>query len=292
MKNLGNLFLLLLTAGLGAAAYYNSAQRLLAFSTPLAKTWLILLLVLAASLITKAGVWMLRKFAKAREKGEMKQVTSVYRYAVLIVLVFVMFVLLYGIIGPAITSIGLLAAGLTLALQRPILNLAGWFLIVTKRPFKIGDRVDVGAISGYVHDIALMHTHLSLVEKEEPTGKVVYIPNEQALTQPIINCMKGSPLVWDQVRVKAPATADATSVEKRLLECVEQVVGKEMNAASTKWKVDVKPEARTALEYTSSLQPYLEVTVRYLSNAKTLPSVKTQITKGIIARFKKELKGG
>jgi len=196
----------------------------------------------------------------------------------------------YGIIGPAITSIGLLAAGLTLALQRPILNLVGWFFVVTRQPYRIGDRVDIGSVSGYVHEIDLMHTHLSLVEKDEQTGKAVYIPNEQALTFPIVNYMKGSPMVWSEVKVKVPAAANHVEVEKRLVECVQSVVGKEMSESAKKWKVDVKPETRVSIEY-SGLTPYYEISARYLTNVKNLPATKTQIARQVIARFRKEFKG-
>ncbi|MBI2580509.1 mechanosensitive ion channel, partial [Candidatus Woesearchaeota archaeon] len=202
MRHLGVLFLFLLTAGVGAAAYFTNQQDILSFNTPLTKLFLILIVVIISNVATKIGTWLLQRYAKAKDKGELKQVTSVYRYAVLIILVLAVMVLLYGVIGPAITSIGLLAAGLTLALQRPLLNLAGWFSIVAKKPFRIGDRVDIGAIGGYVHEIALMHTHLSLVEKDEQTGRIVYVPNEQVLTQPIVNYTKGTQLVWDHVRVR------------------------------------------------------------------------------------------
>ena len=141
MKNIGTLFLFLLTAATGAAAYFAKQQSLPGYYRPLTRLLVILLVIIAANITTSIGVWLLQRYGKAKEKGELKQVTSIYRYAVLIVLVLVILVLLYGVIGPAITSIGLLAAGLTLALQRPILNLAGWFSIAAKRPFRICERL-------------------------------------------------------------------------------------------------------------------------------------------------------
>ena len=174
MKHIGIIFLFLLTLATGAAAYYDKGV-LSSYHESLVKLLTILIVIIVANLITKMGVGLLQRYGKKKDKGELKQITSVYRYAVLIVLVLVILVLLYGVIGPAITSIGLLAAGLTLALQRPILNLAGWTLIVAKRPFRIGDRVDVGNVGGYVHDISLMHSHISMVEKDEATGRMAYV---------------------------------------------------------------------------------------------------------------------
>ena len=214
MKHIGIIFLFLLTLATGAAAYYNKGF-LPSYHEPLAKLLTILLVAIAANLIIKTGAGLLQRYGKTKDKGELKQVTSIYRYSVLIVLALVILVLLYGVIGPAITSIGLLAAGLTLALQRPILNFAGWTLIVAKRPFRIGDRVDIGGVGGYVHDISLMHTHISMVEKDEATGRMAYVPNELVLTQPIVNYTKGSALVWAEAKVRVPPKADMKKVEKK-----------------------------------------------------------------------------
>ncbi len=285
MKHIGIIFLFLLTIATGAAAYYNKGL-ISSYHEPLAKLLTILLVVIAANFITKIGVWLLQSYRKTKDKGELKQVTSVYRYAVLIVFVLVILVLLYGVIGPAITSIGLLAAGLTLALQRPILNLAGWSLIVAKRPFRIGDRVDIGGVGGYVHDISLMHTHVSMVEKDEATGRMAYVPNEMVLTQPIVNYTKGSALVWTEAKVRVPPKADLKKAEKKLLECAEEVVGKEMKAASKKWNVEVKPEVRAKMEYSASNELYVELSLRYLCNVKEMQAVKSEVTGRILAKFR------
>jgi small-conductance mechanosensitive channel len=51
------------------------------------------------------------------------------------------------------TFLGLLSAGLAIALQDPIVNLAGWLFIVWRRPFEVGDRIQVGEHKGDVIDI-------------------------------------------------------------------------------------------------------------------------------------------
>lgn len=290
MRNIGTLLLFLLTAATGAAAYLAKQQNLTNYYNSLARLLVILAVIIAANIITKAGVWLLQRYAKTKDKGELKQVTSVYRYVVLIAFILVAMVLLYGVIGPAITSIGLLAAGLTLALQRPILNIVGWFLIAAKRPFRIGDRVDIGNVGGYVHDIALMHTHISLIEKDEQTGKMAYIPNEMVLTQPIVNYTKGSALVWSEIKVRMPPKADLKKAGKKLLKCAEEVVGREMKVASKKWNAEVKPEVRVRIEYLSSNSPYVELVLRYLCNVKEIQTVRSEVTGRIIAKFKNELK--
>lgn len=290
MKHIGVIFLFLLTIATAAAVYLTSGQNFPSYHAPLVRLLIILLVIIAANIVTKLGLVLLQRYAKTKDKGELKQVTSVYRYVVLIAFILVAMVMLYGLIGPAITSIGLLAAGLTLALQRPILNIVGWFLIVAKRPFRIGDRVDIGNVGGYVHDIALMHTHISLVEKDEQTGRMAYVPNEMVLTQPIVNHTKGSALVWSEIKVRVPPKADLKKAGKKLLECAEEVVGKEMRAASRKWNAKVRPEVRARIEYLSSNAPYVELALRYLCNVKEIQAVKSEVTARILAKFRNELK--
>ena len=49
------------------------------------------------------------------------------------------------------TYLGLLSAGLAIALQTPLVNLAGWAFILWRQPFKVGDRIQLGADWGRRH---------------------------------------------------------------------------------------------------------------------------------------------
>ena len=50
------------------------------------------------------------------------------------------------------TFLGLLSAGVAIALRDPIVNLAGWAFILWRRPFAVGDRIQIGACAGDVID--------------------------------------------------------------------------------------------------------------------------------------------
>ena len=53
------------------------------------------------------------------------------------------------------TYLGLLSAGLAIALQGPITDLVGWMLIIVRRPFEVGDRIQIGEHAGDVIDIRI-----------------------------------------------------------------------------------------------------------------------------------------
>ena len=48
--------------------------------------------------------------------------------------------------------LGLFSAGLAIAMKDPLTNLAGWFFIVIRNPFSVGDRVQIGKHSGDIID--------------------------------------------------------------------------------------------------------------------------------------------
>src|SRR2546429_7119675 len=53
------------------------------------------------------------------------------------------------------TFLGLLTAGLAIALKDPVTNLAGWIFIAWRRPFEVSDRVEIGGHKGGVVGIPL-----------------------------------------------------------------------------------------------------------------------------------------
>ena len=58
---------------------------------------------------------------------------------------------------------GLLTIAVGMALQKPISSVFAWLIIVTRRPFSIGDRVVISNIRGDVVDISLTHIYLEEV---------------------------------------------------------------------------------------------------------------------------------
>ena len=58
-------------------------------------------------------------------------------------------------IGTLVTYLGLLSAGIAIALQDLIVALAGWMFIVWRRPFVVGERLEIDGQMGDVLDIRL-----------------------------------------------------------------------------------------------------------------------------------------
>src|SRR5690554_5162854 len=50
----------------------------------------------------------------------------------------------FSVIGEIGTYLGLLSAGIAIALREPVASVAGWMYIIGRKPFDIGDRIQIG----------------------------------------------------------------------------------------------------------------------------------------------------
>ena len=82
---------------------------------------------------------------------------------------------LVAIIGAAGLAVGL-------ALQSSISNLAGGFIVLFSKPFKIGDYIEFSGVEGVVEDISILNTKLLTLD-----NKAVFIPNGQISSSTLIN---------------------------------------------------------------------------------------------------------
>lgn len=147
--------------------------------------------LVAAILIFVIGRWIARKVQNGLERAMLKAhvdpvlVTFTVNMTFAALMVFVVLAAL-GQLGVQTTSfIAVLgAAGLAvgLALQGSLSNFASGVMIIIFRPFKIGDYVDGGGVSGMVKAIHIFTTTLTT-----PDNKRVIVPNSKMMGDNITN---------------------------------------------------------------------------------------------------------
>lgn len=107
-----------------------------------------------------------------------------------IVLYFILFMTVAGTLGIQITSfVALLSvAGLaiSLSLQNVLSSVSSGIMLLSVKPFKVGDYVEIGGIGGTVREIGFMYTKLAT-----PDNKIIYVPNNEVATSKIVNYTKG-----------------------------------------------------------------------------------------------------
>lgn len=194
--------------------------------------------ILLAILVYVIGKWLIRKFTKfLRRIFEFRKTdASITKFTTsLISITLTTFLLLsvIGILGINTTSFLAIfaSAGLAIgmALSGTLQNFAGGVMILTLRPYQIGDFIEAQGYTGTVKEISLFSTLLNTVD-----NKMVIIPNGGLSTGIINNYSKESTrrVDWtfgvaygsDYEKVKA-VILDIIEKDERVLEDREVFVG-------------------------------------------------------------------
>jgi len=106
-------------------------------------------------------------------------------------------------------GLGSIAIALGLGAQDLIRNVIGGIVVLTDRPYQIGDRVRIGDAYGEVDQIGLRSTKLTT-----PDDTRVTVPNASVLTEQVFNANSGVPDCQVVTDVFLPANVDPeTAVE-------------------------------------------------------------------------------
>ena len=135
------------------------------------------------------------------------------RSSIKIVLVFLAIMLLAGTLGVDTSSLLaiLSVAGLAVSLS----NLASAVVLLTTRPFKVGDFIEVGGKSGTVRQIGVFHTQIAT-----PDNQLVYLPNSQITSAQITN-VTGNALRRIEIVVQASYDAAPDTVKEALVRAAQ-----------------------------------------------------------------------
>ena len=147
--------------------------------------------ILLAITILVVGIILTKICVKLMSKGLSKtkldltvvkfttQVTKILLYVLLLTVVLSM----VGIPATSIiTVIGTAGVAIGLALQNSLSNVAGGFLLMITKPFKIGDYIISNGVEGTVSQISILHTRLDSV-----TNQAIFIPNGLAINAVVVN---------------------------------------------------------------------------------------------------------
>ncbi|MGQ9453425.1 MULTISPECIES: small-conductance mechanosensitive channel MscS [Leclercia] len=109
------------------------------------------------------------------------------------------------------------AAGLAigLALQGSLSNLAAGVLLVTFRPFRSGEYVDLGGVAGTVLQVQIFSTTLRTID-----GRIVVIPNGKIIANNIINFSR-EPVRRNEFIIGVAYDSDIDKVKQLLTNIIE-----------------------------------------------------------------------
>lgn len=160
------------------------------------------------------------------------------------------------------TYLGLLSAGLAIALQTPLVNLAGWAFILWRHPLKVGDRIQIGSDRGDVIDQRIFMFSLmeigNWVDADQSTGRVIHIPNGKIFTEVLANYSQGFQYIWNEIPVLVTFESDWRKA-KQLLDEIAQKHGASLSSSAAH---KLREAAKKFMIFYSKLTPKVYTTVK------------------------------
>jgi small-conductance mechanosensitive channel len=188
-------------------------------------------------------------------------------------------------------ALGVIGAGVAVALQDVVASIAGAFSIGFSNLYTVGDRVQIGETRGDVIDIGLLRTTLmetgDWVNRDLYNGRLVRIPNSLVLKASVFNYSQGFRFVWDEIKVVFSVTSDCQLAKEMFLRVAQAADGAYLAEAQASWKY-ISENFRTEnppLEPTVSLvvnSGSLEFSLRYVIDYTKRTAMKTQLFTKIV----------
>jgi small-conductance mechanosensitive channel len=189
-----------------------------------------LLLGLLAMVFIAAELWrraVLRYVREARRRYQLLLVRKIVLWALTIAIVGYTSV---SELGSFVTFAGLITAGVAVAMQSVLVSVVGYFFLIGKYGIRIGDRVQIGSVTGEVIDLGLVRMHLMELGGQgplAPTGRVVAFANSIVFQASggLFKQIPGVNLAWHEITFTLPPSGDYAAIKDRITSTVAAIVG-------------------------------------------------------------------
>ena len=197
-------------------------------------------------------------------------------------------------IGQFGAFLGLLTAGLAIALKDPLTNVAGWIFIMTRKPFNLGDRIQIGEHAGDVIDIRIFQfTILEIgnwVHADQSTGRIIHMPNGVVFTKAQSNYSAGFNYIWNEMTVLVTFESKWNMAKDILYKIIRDHsenlsddAGKKIIEASKKYMINY--QYLTPIVYTSLEPSGVLLTMRYICDPRKRRSTENDIWEDVLKEF-------
>lgn len=194
-------------------------------------------------------------------------------------------------LGSIWTFVGLVGAGVVISLKEPLSNFAAWVFLIWRRPFTVGDRVQIGDYAGDVIDLGMLEFSLleigNWVHGDQSTGRIIHVPNGRVFVDPVANYTRDFPYLWNEIEVLVTFESNWTAAKDILLG-VAQRQGRSLSedaeqavlAASKRFMIFYSTLSPTV--YTKVTQSGVSLTIRYLCEARQRRDTEQNIWESVL----------
>ena len=195
------------------------------------------------------------------------------------------------------TFLGLLSAGVAIAMHDSVANLVGWVFIIWRKPFNVGERIEIGGQKGDVIDIRLFQFSMieigNWVDAQQSTGRILHIPNSKVLRETLANYEAGFKFIWHEIPVLVTFESDWKKAKAILEEIINNKNFNESDFAKKQIRQSSKKyfifySKLTPIVYTTVKDSGVMLTIRYISKVRQIRFAEQTIWEEILDKFGNE----
>lgn len=253
-----------------------------------------------ASLVAVLVLWILRQVLLHTLIRRIKDPRSRYQwrktsaYILFIAGVLVIWPIWIEGVRSIATYLGLVSAGLAVALRDPITDLIGWVFIMWRRSFEVGDRIQIGDYAGDVVDQRIFKFSLmeigNWVDADQSTGRILHIPNGMIFTHVLANYTKGSQYIWNEIPVLVTFESNWRKAKQLLQDIAREHSEELVESAEESFRNAAKRYmlhygTLTSIVYTSVKASGVLLTIRYLCEPRKRRDSTQTVWEAILEAF-------
>ncbi len=183
------------------------------------------LLALLAVVFVAAEFWRRAVWRFAQDTRRRNQLLLIRRIVLWFVIIVIVGIAFASELGAIVTFAGLITAGIAVAMQSVLVSIVGYFFLIGKYGIRVGDRVQIGEVTGEVIELGLVRLYLMELGghgQTGPTGRVVGFANSIVfqVSSGLFKQIPGVSVAWHEIKLDLPAHADLASIKPKLLAAV------------------------------------------------------------------------
>jgi small-conductance mechanosensitive channel len=210
------------------------------------------------------------------DRRQVETLRSIARMGLRIIALLIVVLIVVGMPSQFATTIGLVGAGLTVALKDFIVAFFGWLVLMGRNGIRLGDWVEINGVSGEVTELGMFHTVLletgNWSDSGHPTGRRVTFTNSFAIEGHYFNFSTSGQWLWDELQVVVPIGRDPYPIVDAITKQVIEATRESAQLAEQEWQRAVPAQRGKVFSGTPGInvKPVVggvEIAVRYITRA-------------------------
>jgi hypothetical protein len=237
----------------------------------------VLIIIGVLILLLLLDAWLQRLLDRPKlDRRQVETLRSITRMGLRVAAVLIILLIVLGVPTQFATTIGIVGAGLTVALKDFIVAFFGWLVLMGRNGIRLGDWVEINGVSGEVTELGMFHTVLletgNWSDSGHPTGRRVTFTNSFAIEGHYFNFSTSGQWLWDELQVVVPIGRDPYPIVDAITKHVIEATADSSRQAEQEWQRAVPAQRGKAFSGTPgvNVKPVVggvEISVRYITRA-------------------------